>query len=94
MSNVVPIIPARKVVITAHQVTFELVPPAVVEELFHAAIAVGWAADEGAYDSPDADALARLEYLQKAVSAASQYTVPVEREVDEPIRNREEQHHD
>lgn len=90
MSNIVQIHPTRRVTVTAHQVTFDLVPRNVLEEVFHTAIAVAWAADEGAYDadSSDADkaeAAERMEALQKAVSAASQFTVPVQREVNEPI---------
>lgn len=85
MSNVTPLRPTRRVTVTAHQVTFDLVPRNVLEEVFHTAIAVAWAADDGAYTAEHQDADERLEALQKAVSAASQFTVPVEREVDEPI---------
>ncbi|MGB3069788.1 MAG: hypothetical protein WBC18_14635 [Ottowia sp.] len=85
MSNIVPIRPTRRVTITAHRVMYELVPPAILEQLFHAAIAVGWAAGDGAYSADNPDAQERLEDLERAVSAASQYTVPVEHEVDEPI---------
>lgn len=85
MSNITPIHPTRRAVITAHQVTFELVPRAIIEDLFYAAIAVGWSADDGAYTAGSQDAGDRLASLQSAVSAASQYTVPVEREINEPV---------
>jgi hypothetical protein len=85
-SNVIPLRPTRRVVGIAHQVTFELVPRAVVEELFHAAIAVGWAADDDSYSSSDPEAADRLAILRKAVGAASQYTVPVEHEYEVPAR--------
>lgn len=91
MSNITPIYPTRRVRAVVHQVTFDLVPRSVVERLFHAAIAVGWAADDGAYSAADHEALASLDALQKAVDAASQFTVPVEQEVDEPIRGEEAQ---
>lgn len=77
--------PTQRVTITAHQVTFDLVPRNVLEEVFNAAIGVAWAADDGAYKAEDQEAGERMEYLQKAVSAASQFTVPVQREVEEPI---------
>lgn len=85
MSNVTPIRQTRRVNVTVHRVTFDLVPRAVVEELFYAAISVAWAAGDGEFTSDDAEAMDRMEALQKAVSAASQYAVPVEREVEEPI---------
>lgn len=82
--NVIPLRPTRRVVGIAHQVTFELVPRAVVEELFYAAIAVGWADDDGAYSSSDPEAADRLAILRKAVGAASQYTAPVAFEYEGP----------
>lgn len=85
MSNIAPIEPTRHVTITAHQVTFDLVPRNILEEVFYAAIGVAWAADDGAYRAEDQEADGRMQYLQKAVSAASQFTVPVQREVEEPI---------
>lgn len=90
MSNITLLRPTRRVTTTVHQVTFDLVPRNLLEEVFHAAIAVGWAADEGAYDddcgdADKAEAAERMATLQKAVNAASQFTVPVQREVDEPI---------
>ncbi|MDR0216202.1 MAG: hypothetical protein LBJ15_19705 [Comamonas sp.] len=85
MSNITPIRKTRRAVITAHQVTFELVPQAVIEDLFYAAIAVGWSAGDGAYTADGQDASDRLASLRSAVSAASQYTVPVEREINEPV---------
>ncbi|MFC4927859.1 hypothetical protein [Delftia deserti] len=85
MSNISQLHPTKRVTITAHRVAFDLVPRDVLEQVFHAAIAVAWAADEEAYVAEDCEANERLESLQKAVSAASQYTVPVEHEVDEPI---------
>lgn len=85
MSNVTQLRPTRRVTVTAHQVTFDLVPRDVLEEVFHTAIAVAWAADEGAYSAEHHEADERLESLQRAVSAASQFTVPVQHEVDEPI---------
>ncbi|KEH14050.1 hypothetical protein GY15_08935 [Delftia sp. 670] len=85
MSNVTQLRPTRRVTITAHQVTFDLVPRDVLEEVFHTAIAVAWAADEEAYSAEHHEADERLESLQRAVNAASQFTVPVQREVDEPI---------
>ncbi len=85
MNKVVPICKTRKVMTTVHQVTFDLVPRVVMEKLFYAAIAVGWAADDGLYSSDWQDANDSLQELQDAVSAASQYTTSVEREVEEPI---------
>lgn len=90
MKNVTPLRKTRRVRITAHRVTFDLVPRNIIEEVFHAAIAVGWAASDGAFDSDSndydrAEAAERIATLQKAVSAASQYTVPVHIEVDEPV---------
>lgn len=85
MSNIVPIKPTRRVTITAHRVTFDIVPRAVMEQLFHTAIAVGWAAGDGAYKAEHQEADERLDALQEAVNAASQFTVPVQHEVDEPI---------
>ena len=87
MSNVTPLWPTRKVMMTVHQVTFDLVPREVVERVFHAAIAVAWASSDGEYTPAAQDAADRLNELEKAVNAASQYTVQVEREVDEPISN-------
>lgn len=86
MSNIAQIRPTRRVAVTAHRVTFELVPKEIVEKLFHAAIAVGWADGDGEYTSDSQDALDHLEHLMKVVGEASQYTVPVEREVEEPIQ--------
>lgn len=90
MSNIVPIKPTRQVTITAHRVTFDLVPRNVMEQLFHTAIAVGWALDNGDIsmhtEHPDAHEHLLVD-LQKAVSVASQYTVPVEIEVDEPVHH-------
>lgn len=85
MNNVVQLRPTKCVVGIAHQVTFDLVPRAIVEELFNVAISVGWAADNESYISIDSDAAELLSALQKAVSAASQYTVPVRHEYHEPV---------
>lgn len=89
MSNVVAMLPTRRVTVTAHRVTFDLVPRAVLEQVFHTAIAVAWAADEGAYIAEHGEADDRLADLQKAVSEASQFTVPVQHEVDEPIQQHQ-----
>lgn len=86
MSNITPLRPTRRVTVIAHRVTFELVPKEVVEKLFHAAIAVGLAAGDGEYTSDSQDALDRLDHLMTVFDEAFQYTVPVEREVDEPIQ--------
>lgn len=85
MSNITELRPTRRVTVTKHQVTFDLIPLRVIEDLFHAAIAVGWAADEDGYTAVDEETQERLASLQKAVSAASQFTTPVVCEVDEPI---------
>lgn len=85
MNNVPPIRKTRRVTVTAHRVAFDMVPRHVVEELFHAAIAVGWAADDDAYFASDNEYRARLKALQAVVGEASQYTTPIEHEVDEPI---------
>jgi hypothetical protein len=85
MSNITQLRPTKRVTITAHRVTFDLVPRSVLEQVFHAAIAVAWAADEGVYSAGHPEAGERLESLQRAASAASQFTVPVQHEVDEPI---------
>lgn len=85
MSNIVQLRPTRRVVSIAHRVTFDLVPRAVVEELFNAAIVVGWAAENEAYSCVDREAAELMAALQKAVGAASQYTVPVEHEFEEPV---------
>jgi hypothetical protein len=85
MSDIVNIKKTRRVVTTTHRVTFELVPRDVMEELFHSAIAVGWAADEDAYSARDGQSAERLSSLMRAVGKASQYTVPEERVVDEPV---------
>lgn len=85
MSNITQNHPTRRVTIAAHRVMFDLVPRSVLEEVFHTAIAVAWAADDGAYKAEHQEADERLDALQKAVSSASQYTVPVQHEVDEPI---------
>lgn len=85
MSKVVQIRPTRRVTITAHQVAMDLVPRTAIEELFNAAIAVGWAADDEAYNARDDESAERLAALIVAVNKASQYTVTVERELDEPI---------
>lgn len=90
MSNIAQIRPTRRVTVTAHRVTFELVPKEVVEKLFHAAIAVGWAAGDGEYTSENQEAQDRLEHLMKVVGDASQYTVPVEHEVEEPIQGAQQ----
>ncbi|GAB2531204.1 hypothetical protein [Simplicispira piscis] len=87
MSNITHLRQTRRVTIPAHRVTFDLVPRAVVEELFFAAVAVGFAADEGAYSAHDANAQERLDGLHAAATKAAQYTVPVEIEVDEPIHS-------
>lgn len=87
MSNVIPLHPTRRVSITAHRITFDLVPRDVMERLFNAAIAMGFASgdDMSTYVTGDEHADACLAELLGAVSAASQYTVPVQIEVDEPI---------
>lgn len=91
MSNIVQIRPTRRATITAQLVCFDLVPRDVLENVFHAAIAVAWADGDGAYSTEDAEGHERMQSLQKAVSAASQYTVPVQREVDEPIKQGDQQ---
>lgn len=90
MSNIVTLHPTRKVMTTVHRVQFELVPRAVMEDLFYAAISVGWSADDGEISATpidvQSDAGARLEALQKAVGDASQFTTPVEREMEVSAR--------
>lgn len=65
MSNIIQLNQTRRVVGVVHRVTFDLVPRAVLEELFYAAIAVGWSADDEAYSSDDKHAAEHLEMLQK-----------------------------
>jgi hypothetical protein len=85
MSNVIPLRKTRRVLTTVHQVTFDLVPREVVESVFYTALAVGWGAEDGDVAGSTPEACARIESLITAISAAAQYTVPIEREVDEPI---------
>lgn len=85
MSNVVQINPTQRVMRTAHRVTFDLVPRPVMEKLFYAAISVGWDADADLYRSETPEAEVELSALQEAVSEASQYTVEVQHEAEEPI---------
>lgn len=85
MSNVVQLHKTRRVMVTVHQVTFDLVPREVLKAVFEASIAVAWMADDGEFTSDSPEAIDRMEALQKAVNAASQYTIPIEREVEEPI---------
>lgn len=84
MSNIVTTHQPRQEVIPAHQVAFDLVPRAVIEDLFNAAISVGWAADNECYSARSQEARDLLGALQKAVCAASQYTTPVSIEVNRP----------
>lgn len=79
MSNVIQMRPTNRFVGISHQVTIDLVPRVIVEQLFYAAIAVGWASENEAYSCADLEAEELMTALQKAVSAASQYTVPVKR---------------
>lgn len=85
MSNVIQLRKTRRVMTTAHQVTFDLVPREVLKAVFDAAVPVAWMADDGEFTSADPEAIDRMEALQKAVNAASQYTIPIVREVEEPI---------
>lgn len=82
MSNITTIHQPRQDAIPAHQVAFDLVPRDVMEDLFNAAISVGWAADNERYSAKNQEARDLLAALQKAVCAASQYTIPVTLEVN------------
>jgi len=85
MSNVVQLRKTRRVMGTFHQVTFDLVPREVLKAVFEAAIPVAWMADDGEFTADNPEAIDHMEALQKAVNAAAMYTVPIEREVEEPI---------
>lgn len=91
MSNIVSLHPTRRASITAHRVTFDIVPRDVKERLFNAAIAVGLF-DEyfGTCVTGNEEADERMAELVSAASVAAQYTVPVQIEVDEPIAANEE----
>lgn len=87
MSNVVQLPTPKQYSGIAHRVVFDMVPRAIVEKLFHAAIAVGWAADEDEYRSENAEAVERMKALMDAVSAASEFTVPVDHQTGAPRAN-------
>ena len=84
MSNVVQLRKSNEYHGIAHRVTLSLVPPALVEKLFYAAISVGWAAGEEEYSSANDNAAEKLEDLRALVSEASQYTVPIDFQTGEP----------
>ena len=56
----------------AHRVTFNLVPIGIIEEIFDASLAVAWRAGDGLKIKD------QLIVLERAVTKATQYTVPVD----------------
>ena len=88
MTNVIQLRPTVRRTIEVHQVTIELMPRVVQEKLMEAAIMVGFLLGNGECElAADAsqDAIDIFAELEKAVNAASQYTTPCKREVDEPL---------
>lgn len=88
MSNIIQLRPTVRRTIEVHRVTIDLMPKNVQEKLMEAAIMVGFLLGNGEYElSADAsqEAIEIFDNLEKAVNLASQYTVPGEMEVDEPV---------
>lgn len=63
-----------------HRVIFDRVPLDVVENLFYAAIAVGWSADEDLYSCKNGVSLERLHELVSEVHKATESAIPVDPE--------------
>ena len=66
-----------------NRIKVELVPPALAEDLFYAAIAVAWSADSDLYKTDCGYAAGNLCILQKLASDIAKYSVPVDR-ADDP----------
>lgn len=85
MSNVIELRKKKEYHGIAHRVTFEKIPQDVLETIFYAAIAVGWAAGEGEYESETAEAGVKMNELITAVNEASRYAIPVDFKTGEPV---------
>ncbi|MBV6447288.1 hypothetical protein [Nitrosomonas sp.] len=88
MSNVTELRRTVRKKMPAGRITTSLMPDDVKERLMEAAILVGMMYGNcGLELSEDAspEVIEAFELLDHAVSVASQYTVPIEIEVDEPV---------
>lgn len=88
MNNITQIRPTVRKTIQTHLITISLMPKNVQEDLMQAALAVGFLFGNCEYElSENASQITieTFENLERAVKMASLYTVPSEREVDEPV---------
>lgn len=88
MSNVTELRRTVRKKVPVGQITISLMPDEVKERLMNAALLVGMmygGCELELSEDASPEAIKAIEFLDSAVSAASQYTIPGEIEVDEPV---------